>query len=384
MTLSAVKNLMTASITAAGIEWQLPQLVLESAALAPAMSPINLGATMPVYESTYEESMVTTVAARAVPEKKAETKADEFTSRFARQLATLWQGVAQRYGVTEAEFRQRVEHVVTRTLGKENTNTDCTELFNSLRADELCIAVACEKGENTAWLHFEREYKHGMQAAARALTKDDAEAEDLTQFVYGELYGLRFDGDRRISKLLHYSGRGSLGGWLRAVIYQAFIDRKRQTARFEQVEEVADFDRLAANSHEVLNGLNGHHVSLHSPIVQPDDIEDTRLRQASEEAMRKAFAALEAKDRLMLNYYYFDEMTLREIGLLMNVHEATISRWLAKTQKQVKKKTEDFLQKLYGLRRAEIAECMALAARSEIDVRKLLGEATKAAAQPVP
>ena len=86
----------------------------------------------------------------------------------------------------------------------------------------------------------------------------------------------------------------------------------------------------------------------------------------------------------MLNYYYFDDLTLREIGLLMNVHEATISRWLAKAQKQVRKKTEDFLQKLYGLRRAEIIECLALAARSEIDVRKLLGEATKAVAQQVP
>ncbi|NOT63280.1 MAG: sigma-70 family RNA polymerase sigma factor, partial [Acidobacteria bacterium] len=167
-------------------------------------------------------------------------------------------------------------------------------------------------------------------------------------------------------------------------IYQAFIDRKRQTARFEQVEEVAEFDRLAAASHEVLNGQNGHHVSLHAPIAQPDDIEDTRLRKASEEAMRKAFAAIDAKDRLLLNYYYFDDLTLREIGLLMNVHEATISRWLAKAQKQVKKKTEDFLQKLYGLRRAEVVECLALAARSEIDVRRLLGEANKAAVKRAP
>jgi RNA polymerase sigma-70 factor (ECF subfamily) len=316
-----------------------------------------------------------------------EMKADEFTTRYARPLAALWQSVTERYGVSHSEFYERVQHVVVRTQGKDTKDMatgDATELIAGLRAGELCVAIACEKGENAAWLHFEREYKHGMHLAARALTKDDAEADDLTQFVFGELYGLRFDGDRRMSKLQHYSGRGSLGGWLRAVIYQAFIDRKRQTARFEQVEEVAEFDRLAANSHEVLNGLNGHHVALHAPIVQPDDIEDTRLRRASEEAMGMAFAALEAKDRLMLNYYFFDNLTLREIGLMMNVHEATISRWLAKAQKQVRKKTEEILQRTYGLRRAEVAECLALAARSEIDVRKLLSEATAAVVERAP
>jgi predicted DNA-binding protein YlxM (UPF0122 family) len=99
--------------------------------------------------------------------------------------------------------------------------------------------------------------------------------------------------------------------------------------------------------------------------------------------MGQAFAALEPKDRLLLNYYYFDDLTLREIGLLLNVHEATISRWLARAQKQVRKKTEELLQRNFGLRRAEITECLQLAARSEVDVRQLLGEASRVAPQAV-
>ena len=73
-----------------------------------------------------------------------------------------------------------------------------------------------------------------MQTAALSLTRDEAEAEDLTQSLFGDLYGVRLEADRRVSKLAHYAGRGSLGGWLRAVVYQAFIDRKRQTARLEE------------------------------------------------------------------------------------------------------------------------------------------------------
>jgi RNA polymerase sigma-70 factor (ECF subfamily) len=235
-----------------------------------------------------------------------------------------------------------------------------------MKADELCLAIACEKGDEQAWRAFDLEYRHTMQGAARALTKDDAEAEDLIQFVFGELYGVRVDGPKRLSKLAHYSGRGSLGGWLRAVIYQAFIDRKRQTSRFEQVEEIADFDRLANEAAAHVNGR------LSAPIIQPDEIEDVRLRQATEEAITQAFAEIESRDRLLLNYYYFDDLTLREIGLMMGVHEATISRWLAKAQREVKRKTEEILQRSYGLRRTEVAECLQIAARTELDVRNLI------------
>lgn len=292
---------------------------------------------------------------------------EDFIARHARPIAALWKTVAATYGVTEREFAERLAAILARTNNSTGSKVaDAADSISNLKAGELCLAIACEKGDESAWRAFDSEYRHTMQGAARSLTKDEAEAEDLIQFVFGELYGVRLDGDRRLSKLAHYSGRGSLGGWLRAVIYQAFIDRKRQTSRFEQVEEVAEFDRLANEAAAHVNGR------LSAPITQPDDIEDTRLRQATEEAMTQAFAEIEARDRLLLNYYYFDDLTLREIGLMMSVHEATISRWLAKAQREVKRKTEEILQRSYGLRRTEVAECLQIAARTELDVRKLI------------
>ena len=67
----------------------------------------------------------------------------------------------------------------------------------------------------------------------------------------------------------------------------------------------------------------------------------------------------------------------------MNVHEATISRWLSKTQQTVRKKTEDFLRQ-QGLRSAEISECLQLAARSEIDVRHTISDVKGAATERAP
>lgn len=302
--------------------------------------------------------------------------AEDFITRHAKTIADLWGKVEHRYGISEREFAERLYASAARSLtGGSAINSDETaEFLAHVKADELCLALACERGDESAWRDFETAYRYTMNAAARTLTRDEAEAEDLAQSVCGELYGVRIVNEQRMSKLAHYSGRGSLGGWLRAVIYQAFIDRKRQTARLEQVEESTDFDLLAAKA-ETLVSSSG---------ARPPEIEDARLQRATEEAMKQAFASLEARDRLLLNYYYFDELTLREIGALMNVHEATISRWLQRAQRQVRRKTEDLLRRNYGLRRAEVAECLQLAASAEVDVRQIISEAKSASAERAP
>ncbi len=287
--------------------------------------------------------------------------AEEFKVRHKKTIAGLWQGVAARYGVSETSFAERL-HASAVRAGELEARDGGTKFLEAIKAGEICLVLACEHGDDEAWRDFDRNYRPGMHSAARALTRDDAEAEDLTQSLIGDLYGVRLDGDRRLSKFTHYAGRGSLGGWLRAVVYQTFIDRKRQTARLEQAGEVEDFERLAA---KVENPLV-------TPGVRPDQIEDARLRQATDEALVQGFAALDERDRLLLNYYYFEDLTLKEIGSLMHVHEATISRWLQRAQKQARQKTEQILQRNYGLRRAEVAECLQLAARAEIDVRSLL------------
>jgi RNA polymerase sigma-70 factor (ECF subfamily) len=318
----------------------------------------------------------------------------DFIARYEKTIAALWKSVAstiaESYGVTRREFSERLATIVLRTVDysdaskladaknngahnhknnhKSKNDDKAEEILAGIKANELCLAIACERGDETAWRKLESEYRYSMQAAARALTKDEAEAEDLIQFVFGELYGIRMDGERRLSKFSYYSGRGSLGGWLRAVVYQCFIDRKRLTARFEQVEEVEELDRLANAAASHLNG------TFSAPTAQPDEFDDVRLRQATEEAMTQSFAEIDPRDRLLLNYYYFDDLTLREIGLLMGVHEATICRWLARAQREVKSKTEEILKRSYGLRRAEVAECLQIAARAELDVRKLLSE----------
>ncbi|MBL8203686.1 MAG: sigma-70 family RNA polymerase sigma factor [Blastocatellia bacterium] len=300
----------------------------------------------------------------------------EFNQQFANEIAALWRTASPRYNVAEAEFVARLQANAMRYV-ISGDKAEMVEFLSQLKASDLCLALACEKGSDVAWRDFETTHRSMMIAAARTLTKDQSEAEDLTQTVYGDLFGVRESGEQRASKLSHYSGRGSLGGWLRAVVYQTFIDRKRQTARMEQVEDVSEFERLA----------NQSDIKLTTGIARPDEALEAkdghRWRQVMEGVMSKAFSSLEVRDRLLLNYYYFDELTLKEIGVVMNVHEATISRWLSKAQQTVRKMTEENLRKM-GLQRAQITECLQLAARSEIDVRQIISEAKGAATERAP
>ncbi|NDD63048.1 MAG: sigma-70 family RNA polymerase sigma factor [Acidobacteria bacterium] len=315
---------------------------------------------------------------------------EEFATRNAPIIKKLWSEVAKPYNVTEHEFLGRLAAVMANITAK-NSSPRTTELDSSphipeddhqqlatIKAGELCLAIACEKGDEAAWRDFEATYRTPMIAAARVLTKDDAEAEELVQFVYGELYGIRQDGQRRLSKLAHYSGRGSFGGWLRAVVYQCFIDRRRVTARFEQVEEVDEFDRLSQAP-----SAQGH-PGLASRPPRPDQLEDRRLREATETALARALSLIDSRERLLLNYYYFDQLKLREIARIMGVHEATISRWVTRAEREVRRKTEDILRREFGFNRAQIAECLELAARSEVDVRDLLRDVKGPSAERAP
>jgi RNA polymerase sigma-70 factor, ECF subfamily len=173
----------------------------------------------------------------------------------------------------------------------------------------------------------------------------------LADSTFAELYGLRESGGSRVSKFSFYSGRGSLRGWLRAVVFQLSADHHRQSSRLVQTEEPEDMDRiaLAAEKPERRTATDLGYVR-------------DRYREAVVASLRRAIEDLEPRERLLLAYYYYDEMTLREIGHVFDVHEATISRWLTKVQRRVRKLVEKGLARDHRFNRREVAEAIELAA----------------------
>src|SRR2546430_15124589 len=125
------------------------------------------------------------------------------------------------------------------------------EFIDKLQADDLCLIIACEEGHQNAWTDLVERFSATVRSAARSASSNEESADDLAQSIWAELHGLRVREDGRpAGKLAYYSGRGSLAGWLRAVVSQLAVDQHRKQSRLVQTEEDTDFDRLAADVNE--------------------------------------------------------------------------------------------------------------------------------------
>ncbi|HKV38399.1 MAG TPA: sigma-70 family RNA polymerase sigma factor [Blastocatellia bacterium] len=292
--------------------------------------------------------------------------AEEFSELFKNEIGGLLSRVTRRYSVTYEEMALTLHGSAKKYLGETSTDRETpapgasgtdsshkpgssiTELIKSINCDDLCLAIACAKGDDAAWEDFFRDYRSYLVSIARSVTPDPGRAEQLADSTFAELYGLRESSGTRVSKFSFYSGRGSLRGWLRAVVYQLSADMYRKTGRLVQTDEAEDMEHIPAPP-------NGHSEGV---------FEDERYRPAVGEALRKAILELDSKERLLLAHYYYDEMTLREIGKLFGVHEATICRWLGKIQKRTRKLVEKSLLRDHHFNRRQVAEALEMAATS--------------------
>jgi RNA polymerase sigma-70 factor (ECF subfamily) len=229
---------------------------------------------------------------------------------------------------------------------------EISAFIESLNGEDLCLAVACAKGDEAAWEDFFRDYRSYLISIARSVTQDAGAAEQLADSTFAELYGLRESGGARVSKFSFYSGRGSLRGWLRAVVLQLSADLHRKTSRFVQTDEPEDLDRIAA-------------AAVHpAPPAAETEFVGRRYRTAVSEALRLAVGQIEPRERLLLSHYYYDEMTMREIGRIFGVHEATICRWLTKVQSRVRKLVEKGLARDHRFNRRQVKEAVEFAAEA--------------------
>jgi RNA polymerase sigma-70 factor (ECF subfamily) len=234
-----------------------------------------------------------------------------------------------------------------------------SEFIDALHADDLCLIVACERGDQQAWSDLVAQYGATVRSAARSASSNEDAAEDLAQSIWAELHGLRVrDDGRPAGKIAYYSGRGSLGGWLRAVVGQLAVDQHRKSSRLVQTELDTDFDRLARESHQGEESFS----ATHAPTDPESALSEQRAANDVEAALAQALGELQPEDRLLVKLYYFDGLRLREAGAVLGVHEATASRRLTRIQSEVRERVEAILMKEHGWTRSETARSLSEAA----------------------
>ncbi|HYY98313.1 MAG TPA: sigma-70 family RNA polymerase sigma factor [Pyrinomonadaceae bacterium] len=290
------------------------------------------------------------------------TNVEQFVAEGARRLAGRAPGRrAPDARALAARVRASVEKYLLRHK-PEASAREVADFIDALHADELMLVVACECGDEAAWGEMVEQYRATVLSAARSSSAGEAEAEELADSVWAELYGLREREDgTRAGKLAYYSGCGSLGGWLRAVVSQLAVDRHRRTSRLVQTEEASEFDRAAAESHEPDGWRPAPERDPESALAEAEGA------RAVEGALAEALGGLDAEDRLLVKLYYFDGLRLKEAGAVLGVHEATASRRLTRLHSEIRKRVETVLVAGRGWTREEAARALADATRTQTD-----------------
>lgn len=269
--------------------------------------------------------------------------------------------------------RARVVRSLEKFFAKSGTTPergDVVQFIDEVRSDDLCLVLACESGDEAAWSDLVANFDSTVKSAARKMSSNNEDAEDLASSIWAELYGLRQDADgKKKSKLSYYSGRGSLGGWLRAVVSQLAVDEFRKQSKYVQIEEDREFENLAESAaNNSLNDQVVHHAD--SPEEQL-----TQKRTANDitTALTSAIESLEAEDKLILKLYYFDDLKLKDIAATFGYHEATASRRLARIQTDIRKTVEKTLKAEKGWTETEVRSQLAdAAAKLGLSFEKIL------------
>lgn len=244
------------------------------------------------------------------------------------------------------------------------------EFIDQLQAGDLCLAIACERGDSAAWTDLVSRYATTVRSAARSAAGSEDAAEDLAQSIWAELHGLRLREDGRpASKLAYYSGRGSFAGWLRAVVSQLAVDQHRKQSRLVQTEDDADFDRLTMGESK-----DTQTAGMVSAAPNPENALTNKLERVElERALARSIQEMEDEDRLLVKLYYFDNLRLREAGAVLGVHEATASRRLTRVHAELRQRVEQILTRECGWSKSETAAAFAeLALHLEADLEPLL------------
>jgi RNA polymerase sigma-70 factor (ECF subfamily) len=272
----------------------------------------------------------------------------------AKLVDELWTTAqAQICDLTQEEFAEILTSISTRLNdglppGTTADSSGKAAFLRSLRLADLALAQACAFGRERAWQRFLELYRVPITQAAIAITGSGTLGHDLADSLYSELYGLKQTDGQRRSPLASYSGRGSLLGWLRTTLAQRYVDHHRRTNRETPLD---DFDVPASAS---------------SPIPASSDL------AVISAAVARTLSALPAEDRFLLASYFLDQQTLLQLGRLLRVHEATISRRLKRLVSDLRKQLLRILQS-EGLSRRAAEEALGADPRDlEINLRALL------------
>jgi RNA polymerase sigma-70 factor (ECF subfamily) len=219
----------------------------------------------------------------------------------------------------------------------------------AVHGEDLFLATACARRVRGAVETFEREFLSAgtLAGAVRKIDPAPGFVDEVRQAVREKLFV------PPPGRIAEYSGRGSLGAWIRVVAVRIALDLRPRSREGPPEDDTA----VAADRDPELRYLQ------------------QRYKQEFEEAAKAAFAALDDEQVNLLRLQFVDGLQTAQIAALFRVDRSTIKRRLASCRETLLERTRMNLQQSMGLSPQSFESLSRLlASQLHVSVARLLKE----------
>ncbi|HEU4410222.1 MAG TPA: sigma-70 family RNA polymerase sigma factor [Polyangiaceae bacterium] len=230
--------------------------------------------------------------------------------------------------------------------------TEVEESLRALHTADLYLACGCARGEARALARFELACGPPIERALDRLRVPTQQRVEIRQQVRQRLLAPRpnLEGGAPLPpRIADFSGRGSLGSWVRVVAAREAVERVRRQGREQPTED----DELARRL---------------EPDAGPELVHLKQLyRDEFKAAFAEAIAALPKRDRALLRQHALDGLSIDRLAALYDIHRATAARRVEAARRAVFEQTRLSLGRRLRVSAEELDSVMRLI-RSRLDV----------------
>ena len=183
-------------------------------------------------------------------------------------------------------------------------------------SDNELVALFLRTQEDHYFDILYHRYSSKVYAKCISILNDEETAKDATQEIFIKV----------ILNLSKFKSEAKLSTWIYAVTYNACIDRirKRKKNRKSSLEEAERFGEVAEGA-------------------ELEVISDAELLEMQVQQLQKVLKSLPDQDRIILLMKYQDEMSIKEIGGILDLADSAVKMRISRAKAKAKRKHEEIL-----------------------------------------
>lgn len=206
------------------------------------------------------------------------------------------------------------------TLGHGTSPAELEAAIAKRALADLYLTRACERGGESAWAAFVQSYQPRLQGLAVRESRDRLSAEHAVSTVMAELALPPPKGTAR-TRLGTFAGLGALWVWLSTHLVRTIWREREKRDRHAELPDAPEDARR---------------------MVEPVWTSQVAAETAAllQTALERAWASLDAEQRLCFLLKHRDGMKQRRIGELLSLPEYQVSRLLTRTVERIRDEVE--------------------------------------------